>query len=81
MRHENPHRFVGPMCCLGFLLLLAGCRTMPSVEMLYNAPPLEIRQPHRLQALPPAVATAVESGKPVPISLDTVLRLAQDQNG
>jgi outer membrane protein TolC len=69
------------MCCLGFLLLLAGCRSAPHVEMLHDAPALEIRQPHRLQSLPPAVAKAVEHGKPVPISLDTVLRLAQDQNG
>jgi outer membrane protein TolC len=50
-------------------------------EMGHAARPLEVRHVHHVQAFPPPIANAVQQGKPVPISLDTVLRLAQDQNG
>ena len=81
MRHADPHRSGWPMCCLGFLVLLAGCRSAPRVELLPMARPFEIRQAQHVQACPPAALNAGQQGKPVPISLDTVLRLAQDQNG
>jgi outer membrane protein TolC len=51
--------------------VLAGCQALPA-----SAPP----GPARLTSTAPAAPPAVESARAVPVSLDTVLRLAQVQN-
>jgi outer membrane protein TolC len=62
------------------LLVIAGCQHIPPAETIVPA-----RRAHEAVLQPPAcpadVADAVKDGKPVPICLDTVLRLAQDKNG
>src|SRR6478752_6370764 len=70
---------VRPVVCL-CLLWLAGCQTFPHVNPARPARQTEYPLPFNYSAVP-AVANAMEAGKPIPICLDTVLRLAQDQNG
>jgi outer membrane protein TolC len=72
------HWLLWPFACL----LVAGCNTIAPTESTVHA------RRHREPALDPptgscpvVVAEAVREGKPVPICLDTVLRLAQDKNG
>ncbi len=70
-------RYCWAICCL---LAVVGCQHVPPAQTIVPAPrPHEtvIEQP----ACPVAVADAVKDGRPVPICLDTVLRLAQDKNG
>jgi outer membrane protein TolC len=57
---------------VGCLLFFAGCHSLPPAEIVYNSRPPEV-----VRAANPTPARS----KNVPISLDTVLRLAQDQNG
>ncbi|MSU78989.1 MAG: TolC family protein [Gemmataceae bacterium] len=60
------------LCCF---LLLSGCHSIPTAEVLV---------PARVPELVPvtyAVEAPTQDGKPIPISLDTVLRSAQDNNG
>lgn len=68
-----------PIVCL-CLLWLAGCQSLPRTENAHQSLQLDYSHPHNFAAVP-AVAKAMETGRPIPISLDTVLRLAQDQNG
>ncbi len=62
------------------LLWLAGCHSVPPAEMVHRTRRHDFGQP-QIYNSSPAVANAVHAGQPVPICLDTVLRLAQDQNG
>ena len=62
------------------LICLAGCHSVPHAEMVHRSRHHDFRHPHQYAAVP-AVVTALEGGKPVPICLDTVFRLAEDQNG
>ena len=68
------------MWCLSGVFFLAGCHSLPPAEVIYRArvsdDSLTIVQS---QYLPPP--EELKTGKPIPISLDTVLRLANDQNG
>jgi outer membrane protein TolC len=79
---DSSRRRYGPAWCLGCVLLLAGgCHSVRPAETVYSArgyenPPA----PERPQYLPTFPADA-ETAQAIPISLDTVLRLAQDQNG
>lgn len=71
-------RWLRPMWILG--LLLAGCHSLPPAEVIYRAQAVEEKSDIvPAQYLPPPAE--VKEGKPIPISLDTVFRLAQDQNG
>lgn len=82
MRNVDPHRTLRwPAWCLGFLCLAAGCHSLPPAETVHRAR-LHDHGPrhHQFQQIPD-VADAIKDGKPVPICLDTVLRLSQDQNG
>lgn len=74
-------RFVRWLPCCVFLCLLTGCHLLPHSETVHR-PRLhnDFRNPTNFEAIP-AVANAMETGKPIPICFDTVLRLAQDQNG
>jgi outer membrane protein TolC len=84
MRHKDPRRRRWwPTWCLGCVWLAAGCHALPPAEAI-----LRSREPEFIRAsfdtsapayLPPP--TLPSSGRPVPISLDTVFRLAHDQNG
>lgn len=78
-RMERGRFWRWPVWYLG-LLWVAGCHSVPHADMVHRARHHEYRHPQNFAACP-AVAGALESGKPIPISLDTVLRLAQDQNG
>ena len=68
-----------PTLCL-CLLWMAGCHSLPRTETAHRSRSTESTLPHNYAAVP-AVANAMEAGRPIPICLDTVLRLAQDQNG
>ena len=95
MQHGDPRRRVNwPAWCVGCVMLLAGCQSVPPAETVYRARPADnVASPARPRLLPPvavdgAVAVtnasdepAEKKPRPIPISLDTVLRLAQDQNG
>jgi outer membrane protein TolC len=66
-----------PMWCLGFFFLASGCHSIPPAETLHSPR-------HHPYIAPPQPAYCANTGrdnKPIPICLDTVLRLAQDQNG
>ncbi len=65
---------------LSNILFVAGCQNLPREEN--HSPPRRIRPPVlEGPACPAPIADTVRDGKPVPICLDTVLRLAQDKNG
>jgi outer membrane protein TolC len=68
-----------PTLCL-CLLWLAGCHSLPRMETVHRSHSTDTHLPHNCATVP-TVAKAMEAGKPIPICLDTVLRLAQDQNG
>jgi outer membrane protein TolC len=66
-----------PIWALGCVLLVAGCQHLPHDEN--PVPPRRVHQP--VLEGPACPAAIAGDGKPVPICLDTVLRLAQDKNG
>jgi outer membrane protein TolC len=73
MRHYGAfRRRASTGWCVGWLLVLAGCHSIRPAEVLLESS----TQPEIIRAAYPAVPN-----KNVPISLDTVFRLAQDQNG
>lgn len=80
VRKDLGRRWCWPMWCLG-LIWLTGCQALPPAEMVHRSRKHEFLHGHGQGAAPPVVADAVRAGKPIPICLDTVLRLAQDQNG
>lgn len=66
------------MWCLGFLVLAGGCQSIRPAEILHRSRQQEVvHAQHQL----PAITEVPPKAKPIPISLDTVLRMAQDQNG
>src|SRR6266498_2933435 len=78
------------VCCV---LLLAGCQSLPPADTVYRARSETAVNPHSQPLLDgerkakgkpqflPALTPEPKTPQPIPISLDTVLRLAQDQNG
>jgi outer membrane protein TolC len=78
-----PHNLSALRHCwpiLSCLLVAVGCQHIPRAETIM--PPRRLRETVIEQpACPADVADAVKDGKPIPICLDTVLRLAQDKNG
>src|ERR1700686_987298 len=69
-----------PTWCVCCLLLMAGCQSVPPAESIYRARGSEESPPQaKLQFLPPTPEP--KTPRPIPVSLDTVLRFAQDQNG
>jgi outer membrane protein TolC len=82
MQHkESSRRRFRPAWYLGCLLLLAGCHSTRPTEIARGTGGIEtVSHQERPRFLTP-VAGEAKSAQPIPISLDTVLRLAQDQNG
>jgi outer membrane protein TolC len=65
--------------CVCAMLALAGCQSAPNLEMFARSPFPERHEPKTpVYYVPPPAP--VNEGKPIAICLDTVLRLAQDQN-
>jgi outer membrane protein TolC len=69
-----------PLWCLGGLLCLSGCHSLRPAEVIHRARASDhATDIAQVQYLPPP--EEARTGKPIPISLDTVLQLANDQNG
>lgn len=69
-----------PIWCVGCVFLAAGCQSIPPADAVYRARSSEhVLVQDKAQFLPEAIP--VKPAKAIAISLDTVLRLAQDQNG
>jgi outer membrane protein TolC len=83
MQHKDPsRRRTWPTWCLGCVWLAAGCHSLPPAETIqHSREPEIIRTSHRTSAPEFLPSAETKSRQPVPICLDTVLRLAQDQNG
>lgn len=88
MTHRSKNRFwhdAARSACVG-LGLLTGCAQLPHVEWDRGQSTVRGAQPEMLpnppmKSVPDPNATAAVEVKSLPITLDTVLRLAQDQNG
>ena len=82
MQHKDPGRQgKGPTWFMGCILLLAGCHSIRPADTVRGVPAVEAAfHKVRPKFLAP-IALEAKSPKAIPISLDTVLRLAQDQNG
>ena len=77
--------------CLGCVLLASGCHSIRPADPIadarqtdiqpvsYPSPSAHVKKMHPGPVL--VAPTATQNGKPIPISLDTVFQLAQDQNG
>ncbi len=82
MQHEDSsRRRYGPAWCLGCVLLLAGCHSVRPAETVYRARGYETAPARERPQYLPTIAADAKTAQAIPISLDTVLRLAQDQNG
>jgi outer membrane protein TolC len=82
MQHkDSSRRRYGPAWCLGCVLLLAGCHSVPRAEIVYNARGYDNAPARERPQYLPSIAADAKTAQAIPISLDTVLRLAQDQNG
>jgi len=67
---------IGCLICVAFV----GCQSVRPAAVLYRAQQRDELPPvTQAQFLPPP--EDIKTGTPIPISLDTVLQLAQDQNG
>src|SRR6516162_4870439 len=82
MQHKDSgRRRHWPAWRLGCVLLLAGCQSVPPAETVYRARGYENAPRRERPQYLPTITEDAKTAQAVPISLDTVLRLAQDQNG
>ncbi|MBI2807826.1 MAG: TolC family protein [Planctomycetes bacterium] len=69
------------LACTGCLMLMTGCQSIRPATVIQRSSSPDVVHAHHQQDPAPQPVNAGKNKKPVPISLDAVLRLAQDQNG